>query len=146
MNDLKKIWAWFQSLSKRNKIILIVVIGILLGLSARMKQASYKDGVGELTHESKHDWDRKRTLDEIGFKVYEFVTLHPDAKKLKVNVTDECKDTKGNISNYTSTIIFTEDELNNFEEYQDKHSFTKNSGGYVVKMMKEWKPCGDDAF
>ena len=146
MNNLKKIWNWYKSLSKRNKIILIVVIAIILGLSSRLKQASYNDGVGELTHESEHDWDKNRTLDEIGFKVFEFVKLHPDAKKLIVNVKDDCTDTKGNKSKYTSTIIFTENELNKFEEYQDKNSFTKNCGVYVGKMIQEWKPCGNQFF
>jgi hypothetical protein len=146
MNDLKKIWNWMKSLSKRNKIILIVIIGIFLGLSARMKQASYNGGVGELTHASKNDWDKNRTLDEIGFKVFEFVKLHPEAKKLIVYVKDECTDTKGNKSDYVSTIIFNEKELDKFEEYQDKNYFTKNCGIYVVKMVQEWKPCGNQSF
>jgi hypothetical protein len=142
MNSLKKIWDWYKAQSKKNKIIIGVILLILIGYSASKNQASYNDGVGELTHESKNDWNRNYTLDEIGYKIFEFVKLHNDAKKLIVNVKDECTDNKGIKSEYVSTITFSEDDLNKFEEYQDKISFTKNCSRYVAKMIEEWKPCG----
>ena len=142
MNSLKKIWHWYKAQSTTKKIIIVVILFMLIGYSASENQASYNDGVGELTHESKNDWNRNYTCDEIGYKIFEFVKLHNDAKKLIVNVKDECTDNKGNKSEYVSTITFSEGDLNKFEEYQDKTSFTKNCLHYGIIMIQEWKPCG----
>jgi hypothetical protein len=142
MKDLKRIIEWFKSLSKRNKIIIGVIILILFGISVNNNSASYNDGIGSLTHDSSKDWNKNSTLDEIGKKVFDFVQAHPDAKKLIINIKDDCTDNKGNKNEFVSEIIFTEEDLNDFETYKDKTSFTKNSGKYVGKMIDGWKHCG----
>jgi hypothetical protein len=136
-------FMWKNNLwTKKTRWIVTGICSLFLIGQLGGNGASYSDGIGSLTHDSSKDWDKNHTLDEIGKKVYDFVQAHPDAKKLIITIKDQCTDNKGNKNEFTSEIIFTEEDLNDFETYKDKTSFTKNSGKYVGKMIDGWKRCG----
>ena len=54
--------------------------------------SEYNNGVGTITHSTADDWNREAMLRKMGEEVWEFCQNHPEAKKIKLVVVDECKD------------------------------------------------------
>ena len=106
---------------------------------------NYKDGVGEIKHYTENDWDRNAMYRKMGEEVWEFSKNHPDAKELKLTIIDNCKDSKGKNTEYSSTILFNSKDIKDYSTYMDASSFNKNCYGFGAKML-DWHPCGNSPF
>jgi hypothetical protein len=146
MSSFKKLKEWFNALTKRNKFIIVFFFVFLLALVSKNSGTDYNDGVGEITHNTANDWDKDATFRGIASDVLQFSSNHPDATKLVLIVIDECKDGKGNITNFESKIIFNQTELKEFAEYKDADSFNKNCTTFTYKILRDWHPCGGSNF
>ena len=74
---------------------------------------TFKNGEGIIKHYTGKDWDKDAMYKKMGEKVWKFSNDHPDAKKLTLIIIDECKDTKGDISNYETKITFNSRDISN---------------------------------
>lgn len=108
----------------------------------KSEDKNYSNGEGLITHNTASDWNTEATLRQLGQEVWKFCQEHPDAKKLTLVINDECKDYKGNVSNYESKIIFDEGKIKEFATYKDDDSFNKNCFEFGFEIATGWKPCG----
>lgn len=146
MSSIKKLKEWFNSLSTRNKIIVSFVIIFVLALASKNSGSEYNDGIGKITHNTSNDWDNDAMIRGIASDVFKFSSNHSDATKLILIVVDECKDEKGNKTNFESTIVFNQTEIKEFAEYKDVQSFYKNCTTFNYKLLHDWHPCGGSNF
>ena len=113
--------------------------------SSNSGETSYSNNEGLIRHFTGKDYDRNAMYRKIGEDVWDFVQNYPDANKLKLIIIDECKDSKGNISNYETTILFNKLELKEFLTYKDEFSFNKNCYELGAKLL-DWHPCGNSPY
>lgn len=106
---------------------------------------SYSNGIGTITHYTAKDYNRNSMLKKMGEEVWALCKDHPEVKKINLIIVDECKDSKGNIEEYSQTITFKRKSINEFLEYQTASSFNQNCYEFGLGLL-EWKPCGNSQF
>ncbi len=106
---------------------------------------SFSNGEGEIKHNTGKDWDKDAMYRKMGEEVWQFSQDHPDATKLTLIIIDECKNTKGEVSNYESKIIFNSSDISEYSTYKESASFNKNCYEFGLKLL-EWHPCGNSPF
>ncbi len=140
----------FKNLLSIVTLVIFFLIAIASGDDKTKDEAGKKNdenseivnGEGNIKHNTADDWNTDATLRELGKEVWKFCQKHPDASKLTLTVIDECKDMKGNQSNYESIIIFETDKIKEFATYKDYDSFNQNCFEFGFAIATGWKPCG----
>jgi|GEM_PF-4095882 len=107
--------------------------------------ATYSNGEGVIKHNTGKDWDKDAMYRKMGEEVWQFSKDHPDASKLTLVIIDECKDSKGNVSNYETKIQFNSKDISEYSTYKESSSFNKNCYEFGIKLL-EWHPCGNSPF
>ncbi len=131
-----------QHLAHKLAVISTIAFFLLLAFGSDSKDSTvtYKDGAGQIKHDSSGDWDQESTRKKIGEKVWKFCQDHPEPTSLFISIQDECTDPKGNVSKSQSFLFFNEDDLNEFETYKDDYSFTHNCMEFLLEIGT-WQPC-----
>jgi hypothetical protein len=104
-----------------------------------------ENGVGNILHNSADDWNQEATMKKLGEKVWEFCKDNPSATELNIVISDECKDSKGSVTNFETKIKIGQEEIKEFSSYKDALSFNKNCYEWGFKLL-DWKPCGTSPF
>ena len=99
-----------------------------------------------INHDGTKDWDSESTVRKLGKEVWSACLNYPNAIKIIVNVTDNCKDSYGKKTLYTSTFYITKSDMTEYRKYQDATSFNANCFDWGYKLMNEYKPCGRSQF
>jgi hypothetical protein len=121
-------------------VITTMLIAIVGGLTS--KKAKQDDVI---KHYSGEDWDRNATYRKLGEKVWQFSQDHPKASKLTLIIIDECRDKKGNLSNYETKITFDSTAIAEYRTYKEASSFNKNCYEFSAKLLN-WSPCGNPPY
>jgi hypothetical protein len=106
---------------------------------------SFSNGEGVIKHNTGKDWDKDAMYRKMGEEVWQFSQDHPDATKLTLIIIDECKNMKGEVSNYETKIIFNSSDISEYSTYKESASFNKNCYDFGIKLL-EWHPCGNSPF
>jgi hypothetical protein len=106
---------------------------------------TYSNGEGVIKHNTGKDWDKDAMYRNMGDEVWKFSQDHPDASKLTLVIIDECKDLKGEISNYETKIQFNSTDIREYSTYKESSSFNNNCYEFGIKLL-EWHPCGNSPF
>ncbi len=128
----------------KNTFFIGLLTSFLIGCSGNDKY-TFENGVGNILHNSADDWDQDATMKKLGEKVWEFCKDNPSAKELNIVISDECKDSKGSVTNFETKIKIGQEEIKEFSSYKDASSFTKNCYEWGFKLL-DWKPCGTSPF
>lgn len=127
-------------------LFLVLVVGGVNDkeeVAAEKEAFVYENGIGTIKHYTAKDWDKDAMIKNMGEKVWKFSCEHPDAKKLNLDIIDECKDEKGNKTNFEWSLSFNNSEIKEYSEYKDVVSFNNNCFQFDEKIRKEWWPCGN---
>jgi len=130
---------------------IIVTLLSLFFTSCNNNGASFNESSGEgsfTIYTSKVS--EAKYLDEIARKAWEFSRKYPNANTLTVKIIDECKDFKGNISNYETKLEFKSKEIKEWSTYKDLGSFTEAIPGgasdITARLVHDYSPCGNKPF
>jgi hypothetical protein len=138
---------WAEMDPKKKYIIIGVIVAIVAFavFSSEDGGFKYENGKGTITHYTEDDWDIDASTVKMYEEVWEFCQNHPEAKKIDLVIVDGCKDTYGNKSERSQTIVFNKGDIKTFLEYKTASSFKKNCYEFGTAIL-EWKPCGNSQY
>lgn len=131
-----------------------VVSNIIINAKSKLEEINRKENEAAeiarntiiINHDGTKDWDSESTVRKLGKEVWSACLNYPNAIKIIVNVTDNCKDSYGKKTLYTSTFYITKSDMTEYRKYQDADSFNANCFDWGYKLLNEYKPCGRSQF
>lgn len=132
---------------KKTFLMPIVALFTLASCGDDENSYSYENGIGliQQTNDFKDthlaiDWDMDIARITAQETIWNFCQEHSDAKSLVLEMFDECKDSRGNVSTIKTSIMFDEKDIEDYATYQDLTSFYDHCFE-VDKKFIGWEAC-----
>ncbi|MBN32257.1 MAG: hypothetical protein CL845_09780 [Crocinitomicaceae bacterium] len=134
-------------MNKASFLLLILAYFSLSSCGEEENSYSYENGIGliQQTNDFKDthlsvDWDMRIARITAQETIWNFCQEHSDARSLVLEMFDECKDSRGNVSTIKTSIIFDEKDIQDYATYQDLTSFYDHCFE-VEQKFNGWEAC-----